>query len=405
MSEIFNDLSSLYVTYFGFDENIYEDIIETVKPKSLDFYLEYDFDTAEQLFNAIAYDSILYKSKMGDSYKFLYRGHSDYNWKLQPAAYRDDIFDKFYKQYNINNSHFDSVTEAWFHISKQERQIFSEFVCELDKLGIPIDQELYQFALQILRGYRGGVHPLKKEYFPWFKIKDLGTLALAQHYSMSTRLLDFTKNPYKALFFAAANSVQDNENEEKGLRDKKICIWLIPEIEVIVADKIGRINYIQIPKGLNKNMRAQEGVFINYIKSEFPYNKNYLDSNYMSGLGKDGAIMSANKKLIKEFHLNDYWDDKNHLLTLDQILFKEFSDEPIDKIFNGVEKIEETHNIYRDFLNKAGKPRLFTLPYSQSKDLLNRLEVININWTTIMPSYDGIKRQIDLNRKLKSPVF
>lgn len=98
----------------------------------------------------------------------IYRGHTEANWQLLPKIARPDIF---------NGIDF----------LIKEQSIIQEF----RRMAIPHDQRIFDFS-------------------------DWDILALAQHYGLPTRLLDWTSNPLVALWFAFKD-----ENCESGNR----CVW------------------------------------------------------------------------------------------------------------------------------------------------------------------------------------
>lgn len=96
-----------------------------------------------------------------------FRGHTSLTWKLQPAVHRG---------YN----------------SEDERSFFNEF---------------YQRAL-----IRYDKCPEKMDFAGW--------LALMQHYGLPTRLLDWSKSPLVAAYFATQNLRYSDATEDA-------CVWML----------------------------------------------------------------------------------------------------------------------------------------------------------------------------------
>lgn len=100
--------------------------------------------------------SILDDIKFSKDYIYFYRGHSDYNFKLEPSIYRND------------------------GLTNNENKIFREII-----LRCPDDFQDNTVTFQ--------------------------KLVKMQHYSLPTRLLDITENSLTALFFACQDSNTDGE--------------------------------------------------------------------------------------------------------------------------------------------------------------------------------------------------
>jgi hypothetical protein len=173
-------------------------------------------------------------------------------------------------------------------------------------------------------------------------VKDL---ALAQHYGVPTRLLDFTLNPLVALFFATQGITTSPQSKEN------IGIWVIPEklIEVVNENENKFVERIFVNGFQNRNMVVQKGIFINYIKN-------------------------------RGMEPNLYADDK--IKTLDQYLLSDLS------------------NDQRQIVDKRiGKPMLFTLSHICEREITKYLDLVNINWTTIQPDLDGVKKEVERRKR------
>jgi hypothetical protein len=101
-------------------------------------------------------------------------------------------------------------------------------------------------------------------------------------------------------------------------------------------------------------MVVQKGIFINYIKN-------------------------------RGMEPNLYADDK--IKTLDQYLLSDLS------------------NDQRQIVDKRiGKPMLFTLSHICEREITKYLDLVNINWTTIQPDLDGVKKEVE-RRKRKRLLY
>ena len=83
--------------------------------------------------------------------------------------------------------------------------------------------ELLALEWQLLNDYRHQAPP----FATGIPTDDLELLFLMQHYRVPTRLLDWTENPFVALFFATENARDETEGSEKDA-----AVWIIDPVEL-----------------------------------------------------------------------------------------------------------------------------------------------------------------------------
>lgn len=83
--------------------------------------------------------------------------------------------------------------------------------------------DLIDLEWKLLNDYRHQAPPFK----PSIPEQDIELLFIMQHYRVPTRLLDWTENPFIALFFATENAREEKEGSELDA-----AIWIIDPVEL-----------------------------------------------------------------------------------------------------------------------------------------------------------------------------
>lgn len=312
-----------------------------ITPKTKNSHLQYDFDNASDFLDAFDINkSELFKDNNRDIFtNYLFRGQEDFEWPLNSSICRELNIEKAVRSYFCSYGFTDEVDN------------FSHFVKGMDGLGLNIEKDSYDLINMIDKKERmSGINiDSTIAIFDFPKESQFKELALAQHFGVKTRLLDFTTNPLIALFFASNKAYPFSKLD----KNKKIGIWIIPKL-LIDAVNIEKqyIKYIDVTKYQNKYISAQKGVFLNYIP---PSSQNHNNSS---------SVFDKN--------------DSKRIKTLDEVLTEKHNNPYLNKL------IEE----------HIGKPMLFTLPHNKLDIIAKRLEQLNINYFTMMPSLDGVKEEV-----------
>lgn len=186
---------------------------------------------------------------------WIFRGHGDSAWRLIPTSRRLEKR-QFSKIFNF----LDGITIAQYANTTVPSFFggtpFDEYHKRLLVLQIRYESILIkQFAATMNdMGYPvpGGAIPRDyclKPGWQWQEPQLRTLVALAQHHGMPTPVLDWTLNPLKAAFFAAADEGCD-ENTEMA-----IWAWKPITLETIGGD----FNVYEVPRSEILNLHAQEG--------------------------------------------------------------------------------------------------------------------------------------------------
>jgi|JI6StandDraft_1071083.scaffolds.fasta_scaffold03157_4 hypothetical protein len=182
--------------------------------------------------------------------RWIFRGHASHKWKLAPSAFR-------------GSSCSIAAQVQW------ESDCFGAFLSHCDTAGLDTaeyspdvmadvnDGEILKRALRETASFRFGINS-------WPRPSDLHNLALAQHNGLPTRLLDWTRDPFIAAYFAASEVVKAKAKGEKT-GSRTLSIWAL-DTKILwelyaLAKGAAAVRLIFAANSRNRRLFVQRGLF------------------------------------------------------------------------------------------------------------------------------------------------
>lgn len=290
------------------------------------------------------------------NYGYLFRAQYEYDdqgYELIPSIFRKPVKDSYLdKKLREVETFISTYSKAGMGVygsirskpellesiklAAAEKKILRDFVMHANKLGMQVPEadkilnyEYTDFTItqdQEVRGafkYNPKITSLNiDEIFNLYKPALFA--GLAQHHGCPTRLLDFSYNPYKALFHAI--------NREKVNDDGVLSLYYVPEnlfSKYYVQERIGLIppekkssvyQLIRMPSSHNHYLFQQEGLFAfpitpfhhYFYKGEYPSINSFVEmmqgnnpeSNQLKKISIPSSEHSNLKKLLKTFNIS-----------------------------------------------------------------------------------------------------
>lgn len=325
------------------------------------------YENADDFIKAISYKGELYN--LFDEH-FLFRGHSTDEYELIPTALRGNMVLDTVNSNELNSSDekylFKLLAQTEFAQIQQEYKLLQDFFRVCDSCG------LYIPHIESLRNsFCPGVDA-ETIFFKlkWIPKKYWELAALAQHYGVKTRLLDWTHDIYVALYFATKGVYYDSKERFdplKALKARKngevyphhhnMEIWALNTDLVIFNPKIP-LHIIQPRYHDNDNLCAQKGMLT------------FWESDYPGMLDKEGKLDL--KECVK------------------QITNRKSLDVLLDSYLRDNKKPEES-KLYQ-----------ITIPQDAAYEIYSFVERIGYNASTMFPGYDGVAKFLKEHHEINS---
>lgn len=298
-------------------------------------YVEYS--KIEDFIRDISYGGSLYELFMNGNYAF--RGHASDKYKLIPVALRPESRKRF-NQFALSGDDEEKKDLEYFQIIK-EGHILRDFYKMCDRHGLA-NENIKRFRSSFLERMDLQTLLTSEMWLP----QDLWTLAaLAQHYGLPTRLLDWTHDINVGLFFAVEDYLEGRVVPEET---KHIVVWALnlqPITEPNVNDM--PLKLVQPIYHGNDNLTAQQGLFTLWqVKKSIGFS--------------EGKMVADMKTIVNR-------------KPLDQLLLN---------LRIGQENIEEPY-LYG-----------FLLPADSGREIYRYIKSVGYDASRIYPNYNGVVKSM-----------
>ncbi|WP_122677772.1 FRG domain-containing protein [Pseudomonas viridiflava] len=215
--------------------------------------VEIHFDTARELLDYVSPLNTIW-----DIGRYIFRGQASDGRKLTPSVCRrgEGSF--------ANGSPARLLSPSTSGQVSFEIDVLKRFLAGCDRSGLVVPG----YSERIKKRLSDEPYTFLSAHAPWPQPELYEILAVAQHYGVPTRLLDWTERSFVACYFAASGA----NFEIDSMKMPRIAIWAL---ETTNAKYWETVSIIRTPGGTSKNQAAQSGLFTTHNVKTYSFEDLY----------------------------------------------------------------------------------------------------------------------------------